>query len=248
MNVHAVLYCRDDALQSYAEALAERFGFVLNAATLVPDTPVLHLTEKGLAWHHLRMQPLLIDFVNPERRYRGSPSAGPKEMLVQACGIKKNQVPLTMIDLTAGFAKDACILANAGCHVTLVERHPVVVALLEDALKRAAEAEHPIVSRLNLQWCNAEHFLEKHTEKPDVIYIDPMHPERQKSALVKKDMQILQYWLEPEEHPEKLLSLSLSHAKNRVVLKWPRRAPSISGFTPDYVLQGDTVRFEVYLR
>jgi 16S rRNA (guanine1516-N2)-methyltransferase len=42
-----------------------------------------------------------------------------------------------VIDGTAGLGKDAFVLAGLGCKVTLVERHPVVVALLADGLARA---------------------------------------------------------------------------------------------------------------
>ena len=71
-----------------------------------------------------------------------------------------------------------------------------------------------------------------------------MHPERQKSALVKKDMQALQQIIGADDDAEKLIKLAITRTKNRVVVKWPQRlAPLIK---PNYSLNGKTVRFDVY--
>lgn len=42
-----------------------------------------------------------------------------------------------VLDGTAGLGRDAFVLASLGCKVQMVERHPVVAALLDDGLKRA---------------------------------------------------------------------------------------------------------------
>jgi len=103
---------------------------------------------------------------------------------------------------------------------------------------------------LDFHFIDAEMYLQNlHLDQyPDVILIDPMHPERRKSALVKKSMQILQSLIPPEEHPEHLVDLALQYAKKRVVLKWPRKAPALSYRKPDFVYLESIIRYEIYLK
>jgi 16S rRNA (guanine1516-N2)-methyltransferase len=238
-------------LEAEAKKLANCFGFEV-CTTLEEHFPQLHLTSSGLFLHTIDMKPWQIDFLTGIKNYRRK--HGGSETLAKACGVKKNSTaPITVLDLTAGLAKDAFVLACLGAHVILVEREPIMAALLDDALKRFyndVDASKNI--QLMLYFEEAEVFLKTKLENvipelPDVIYIDPMHPARQKSAHVKKDMQILQQWIPPEAHPELLLDLSLRYAKKRVVLKWPRKSPAISSLhKPAYMYEENTVRFEVY--
>ena len=73
-----------------------------------------------------------------------------------------------------------------------------------------------------------------------------MHPSRQKSAQVKKEMALLQQWISPEPNPEALINLSLPCAKDRVVLKWPQKAPPLKNLKPSFFYEENTVHFEVY--
>lgn len=249
MNV--IIFYSHSELKSQATEIAQRFNFILQEPYDVNLAPpqFLNLTPEGLMLHSPAMKPWHIDFLSAEKNYRRLHGGGFKETLARACGIKRNQILPTIVDLTAGFAKDAFVLACLGCDITLVERHPIIAALLDDGLKRLyADPEASRHFHLKLYFEDAEHFL-KHslTSLPDIVYIDPMHPQRTKSANVKKDMQILQQWIPPEEHPENLLNLSLKYAKKRVVLKWPRKSPAINSIKkPDFTYEENTVRFDVY--
>ncbi len=268
--MNALIFCHFSDLIPQANEIAEKFNFILNPDPkelnisniihIKPPIPILHLTTEGLMLQPENMKPWTIDFLSGAKDYRRK--HGGSETLAKACGIKKNQVPLTILDLTAGFAKDAFVLACLGANVILVERHPVIAALLEDALKRFyLDSEACENINLTLYYNDAKHFLTNQLQSqeilvninssvidiPDIIYIDPMHPERKKSASIKKDMQILQQWIPPETHPEHLLELALNYAKKRVVLKWPRTSPPIKNHRPAFIYEKNTVRFEVYL-
>ena len=80
------------------------------------------------------------------------------------------------------------------------------------------------------------------------VYLDPMFPARGKSAAVKQDLQWLQRLCPyPDDDEERgLLDLALSLAARKVVIKRPRRAPPLAGRAPHHVLEGKTVRFDVY--
>ena len=74
-----------------------------------------------------------------------------------------------------------------------------------------------------------------------------MFPERGKSSLVKKEMQILQKLLGHENDSKKLLQTSLQAADKRVVVKRPLKAPSLDDRAPSHSLKGKTTRFDVYM-
>jgi 16S rRNA (guanine1516-N2)-methyltransferase len=82
---------------------------------------------------------------------------------------------------------------------------------------------------------------------PDVIYIDPMYPEKKKSALVKKDMQILQRLLGKDEQADQLLKTALRHSGKRVVVKRPIHAEPVGDIKPDTSISSKKTRYDIYL-
>ena len=99
----------------------------------------------------------------------------------------------TVLDATAGLGRDAFVLANFGCSLTLIERHLVIAALLEDGLQRAlADSEVAAITlRMHLIYGNAIELMHAWSgEQPQVIYLNPMFPHRDKSALVKKEIRL----------------------------------------------------------
>ncbi len=60
---------------------------------------------------------------------------GRGEAVAKAVGIKGDYLP--DVDATAGLGRDAFVLASVGCRVRMLERNPVVAALLDDGPARA---------------------------------------------------------------------------------------------------------------
>jgi 16S rRNA (guanine1516-N2)-methyltransferase len=245
------IYYETPDLANEVSILAQHYHFdekgLLDVSILTQE--VLALTHEGLMVYAPNAKPWQIDFLSSARQHRRK--YGGSEVIARACGIKKNKEPLTIIDATAGYGKDGFVLACLGAKVILVERHPVMAALLEDALKRFYKNEISENITLKLCFSDTQDFLKNQLnnflpELPDVIYWDPMHPERQKSALVKKDMALLQRWTKPEMEPEELIKFSLPYAKDRVVLKWPKKAAALNNLKPNFVYEENTVRFEVF--
>ena len=190
------------------------------------------------------------DFHGPSVTYRRKRGGGRGQMLAKAVGLKHGQCP-TVLDCTAGLGRDAFVLASLGCVVTLLERDPVVHALLADGLQQAraqAIAELDIIlARMSLEAADAHAYLKHAQARPDVIYLDPMFPERHKSALVKKEMQVLQGLIGPDADADELLSAALGLAQQRVVVKRPRIAPNLAHRTPSYMLEGKSNRYDIFL-
>ena len=127
----------------------------------------------------------------------------------------------------------------------------MVAALLEDGLRRAAASPSTrdiVPARLRLVVAEATTWLDSlpAEDRPDVIYLDPMFPARNKAALVKKEMQLLQALIGPEPDAEALLDTARRTARRRVVVKRPVHAPPLAP-GPDLVHGGKTMRFDVYL-
>src|SRR5690606_14637508 len=89
----------------------------------------------------------------------------------------------TVVDATAGLGRDAAALAAAGLSVAMVERHPVLAVLLEDALARARRDAPELAARLTFVHADAFDVLAHWSPPPDAVLIDPMFPDRGKTAL-----------------------------------------------------------------
>lgn len=192
-----------------------------------------------------------VDFVSGALAHRRQFGGGRGQAIAKAIGLKHGNRP-AVLDVTAGLARDAFILAGLGCSMTLVERSPVLYTLLCDGIRRGLtnETAAEILRNLtNLVNADARLYLDHmHAEsKPDVIYMDPMYPERKKSALVKKDMQILQHLLTEPDDAAQLLETALTHARKRVVVKRPVHAPALAGPTPSVAINSKKTRYDVYV-
>jgi 16S rRNA (guanine1516-N2)-methyltransferase len=195
--------------------------------------------------------PIYVDFLTGALGFRIRHGTANKELLARAIGLKGFNLP-TLLDATAGLGRDAFILARWGCRVCLVERSPIIGALLRDGLVRASANDNTrdIVERMQLLVGDAALIMDKITEheRPDVVYLDPMYPHRSKSALVKKEMRLLRMLVGEDLDAPQLLDAALRTARKRVVVKRPRVASALPGIVPSHSLLGGTTRFDVYLR
>lgn len=193
-----------------------------------------------------------VDFSQGAARHRRNYGGGRGQSIAKAVGLDKGVSP-SVLDATAGMGGDAFVLASLGCDVTLLERVSAVWLLLYDGLRRAREQNDDqqlsvIAQRMHLQEQDAFLYLQKAAaESVDVVYLDPMFPQRKKkSAQVKKEMQIFHSLVGDDADAEKLLEPALHAAKHRVVVKRPRIAPYLAEQAPSYSLEGKSSRFDIY--
>ena len=155
-----------------------------------------------------------------------------------------------MIDATAGLGRDAFVLASIGCQVRLVERHPAVYLLLQDGLNRAyQDAEIGEMMQQNMRLLDVHHIakLNPQTESADVVYLDPMYPHKQKSALVKKEMRVFQHLVGADLDADELLTPALQLARKRVVVKRPDYAKFLAQKAPHVSRETQKHRFDIYM-
>ena len=171
-----------------------------------------------------------------------------RELVVRAARIRGATGPLTAVDATAGMGEDSLLLAAAGFSVTLFERDPVICALLGDALVRAVA--NPVlaeaVSRMELRGEDSVPALPALGFKPDVVLLDPMFPERRKSAAVKKKLQLIQRLERPCDDEGGLMDAARVAEPRRIVVKRPAKGPWLAGEKPSYTIAGKAIRYDCY--
>lgn len=173
-----------------------------------------------------------------------------RELLVKAARIKGASEPLLIVDATAGLGEDSLLLAAAGHSVTLYERNPVMAVLLMSALAQARTIPDltEAAARMKALFADSVAALQSLDEALDVVVLDPMFPERQKSAAVKKKLQIIQRIESPCEDEQALLDAAFAARPRKVVVKRPAKGPRLAGRKPDYSLSGKAVRFDCYVQ
>ncbi len=190
-------------------------------------------------------RPLFVDFLAGKLAHRRKYGGGRGQLIAKAVGIKPGK-KLKILDATAGLGRDAFVLACLGCEVDLIERSPVIAALLADGLKRAQVQPEFADIVMDLIVTDATEYLQQSIKQYDVIYLDPMFPERTKSALVKKEMRILKTIVGEDLDASQLLQVARTKA-HRVVVKRPKAAEFLANAKPDLQFNGKSSRFDVYL-
>ncbi|AOE50961.1 class I SAM-dependent methyltransferase [Kangiella sediminilitoris] len=190
-----------------------------------------------------------LDFTQGKVAYRRQHGGGRKQHIAKACGLKHNWTP-NIIDATAGLGRDAAELRSLGCSMRLIERSPFVASLLEDAINRAAEANPELFgSNFELFQGQSLELIRRlsQEQQPDIIYLDPMFPPRNKSAAVKKEMRLVKLLVGNDPDADELLPIALDNAKYRVVVKRPSYAPYLNEMKPSMSIESKGNRFDVYV-
>lgn len=250
------LQCEDSTQRTRFDQLTQRWGL-----SHCDDSPfALVLTEQRLELRKLdepKLGAIYVDLAGGAVAHRRKFGGGKGQAIAKAAGLNKGSTP-TVLDATAGLGRDAFVLASLGCKVQMVERHPVVAALLDDGLTRAkqdSEIGGWVSERMSLLHASSHDALAKLAAdpdflRPDVVYLDPMypHPEnKKKSALVKKEMRVFQSLVGADHDADGLLEPALALANKRVVVKRPDYAEWLDQRQPSMAIETKKNRFDVYV-
>lgn len=150
------------------------------------------------------------------------------------------------VDATAGMGEDSFILAAGGYDVELFEHNPITAAVLSDALLRARNTPElkDIAKRMKLTEGDSKELLKKLSYNPDIIYLDPMFPEKKKSAETKKKLQMLHQIELPCEDEEDLVKAALEAKPKRIIIKRPPDGDNLAGIKPTFSITRKAVRFD----
>ncbi|BDU35614.1 class I SAM-dependent methyltransferase [Vibrio nigripulchritudo] len=251
------LICEAPHRQSELDTIAKQWSLTHSESSVF----ALVLTEERLELRKLdepKLGAIFVDLVGGAVGHRRKFGGGKGQAIAKAAGLNKGATP-TVVDGTAGLGRDAFVLASLGCKVQMVERNPVVAALLDDGLARAKhdpEIGVWVEERMSLLHASSLDALNELAETdsftpPDVVYLDPMypHPEnKKKSALVKKEMRVFQSLVGADNDADGLLAPALALASKRVVVKRPDYAEWLDNAKPSMAIETKKNRFDVYVK
>lgn len=249
---------QDEACRERAETLAQSLALPCVAApdlnATAPWSQLLLVDRQGVALCATgpkRPGPVRADFTSGAVAHRRQFGGGTGQLIAKACGIKSGIRP-TVVDATAGLGRDAFVLATLGCRVHMLERSPVVHALLAAGLEQARAQADPelaaILQRMTLEQADGRLWLQSCTQQqlPDLVYLDPMFPHTDKKAQVKKEMLAFRQLVGQDRDDAELLAAALVAARCRVVVKRARKAPAVDGPKASYALEGKSSRYDIY--
>jgi len=200
----------------------------------------------NLIWNNGDQKPLKfhLDFVKSVSQLRSFPA--PKQgAFNQALGKKSRSI----IDATGGWASDAMLMCLQGYKVTVIERLPLMAALIEEAFCRLAKSDYvannPVVVPTVL-WGNAADLLANYSGDADCVYLDPMFPaKKKKKAASNKQMQLLQ-WLAGADCDASDVAAIAKQNFPRLAVKRPDHAePLITA--PVIQFSSKLVHYDVYM-
>ena len=236
--------CEKSEFQGKADALSAFLGVPCLNGSEADHECELIFTDEGLALRNGEME-IRGDFSRLLRRIRNVNS----EQIVKAAKIRGHEGTLRIIDATAGLGEDSFLLAAAGNTVKLFESDRVIYSLLRDALERAEvdPVLQDIAQRMEVLNSDSIGYMSGITESPDVVFLDPMFPERQKSSLVKKKLQLIQQFERPCSNEGELFDAAMSCGPKKVIIKRPVKGPFLDGRKPSYSITGKVIRYDCYV-
>lgn len=243
---------RPDSIAS-ATHFGEQHHYPVTKALPVSTPFYLDFDSAPLSLHDtINKTELTINFTAGALAHRLQFGGGKGQTIAKAMGITSKNKP-HILDATAGLGRDALVLANLGCPMTLCEQSAVLALMLETAITDATNDEvfQGILARgFKLFNANAIDLMRSGEIKDiDVIYLDPMYPDRKKTALVKKEMQMLQTLIghSTDDENAELLTSALQLARQRVIVKRPKGAPHLTATTPTLSLASKKTRYDIYV-
>jgi 16S rRNA (guanine1516-N2)-methyltransferase len=182
-----------------------------------------------------------IDFVENKQNYHKTKSTIKNELISKALGT--GRYGLKVLDLSAGLGIDSIFLAQLGYSVTALERNPLIYLALNEAAQHAADAG--LVLNLKFEFADALDYLKKHKNTADLIYFDPMFPQKEKSALPRQEMVFFRNLVGSDDDAATVLEAAQEFAgAQRVVVKRPIKAPKL--LKPHSSTEGKLIRFDIY--
>ena len=254
---HISVLLEDLQYEQYAESFAKELNCQLVRNSEEINTPFFIAFSHGgtevCAVEGKKVVRLKVSFSSGAQDHRRKFGGGNGQAIAKAVGLNKGVKP-KVLDATAGLGGDAFVLASLGCEVNMIERSPIARSLLQDGLLRAkntADLEDDdelkcVLSRLQLMEGDSLDLLAD-LAPYDVVYLDPMFPERKKSASVKKEMKIFHSLIGADDDADELLPKAMDIATYRVVVKRPKIAPFLSGKEPTYQIKGKSTRYDIYV-
>ena len=243
-NKKIKVYCNCTEFKGRAEELAKELNLELTNSNIDKEITYITVNEFNLGIKNSKISQLdyVINLVSTMDGMSGCNVK--KHPLAKAIGVKNKNC--TIYDLTAGFLKDSLFFSYLGHKVTAIEANPIIFKIINAANNVLIQnSNYPEIKIINAE-CSS--FLNSVKEQADIIYLDPMFPKSNKSALAKKSMQFLQAIVTDQKNDyEKILKLALEKSRKKVIVKRPYHGPFLTNLKPCYqVSEKQSCRYDIY--
>lgn len=225
------------------EALDDKNQFCLEIESerkLCDLCDYLFFSDGKLQFYSAELGTMCFDFEETWNYHQRQHYALTKEPLARALGIKGETKPIVW-DTTCGTGKDSLLIKYFGARLKSFERHPAIYLLLADAKRR-----FPL--DFEIAFADASQTTFSEDQRPDVIYYDPMYPEKsgsKKSALPRKEMRIFKDVVGEDHDSSEFLEWALKTARERVVVKRSLQAAPVKE-KPTASYEGKSTRYDMY--
>lgn len=197
--------------------------------------------------------PVFVDFLEGSSAYRINAEVRSEAAVKSVIHKNKPAAEQYVLDATGGFGQDALLFASAGANVIILERNPVIGLLLADGLNRLRQADPDFAQRVTMRFPvsinspSVRKMLKRDGYTFDTVYLDPMFPHKKSSALVNKNMQLIQAVVGQDSDADELLPSALQLQAKRIVVKRPKGAPFLNAQETKNNLETKSHRFDYYL-
>ncbi len=244
MHEDMIVWSDSNEYRNEAEEFAEKYGmpFTEDREEALKSFLRLHYTKNGVFLENGDSS-ISGDYTKLLKRLRYDNLT--HELIVKAAKIK-DRGNLDIVDMTAGMGEDSLLLAASGHRVTLLEKDPVIAELLRDTVKRAGSFSglSEAVARMTVVCADSKEYLEKKDVHPDIVYLDPMFPEKEKNSLTKKKFQLIHLLEKPCSDEEEMLKAAVDSKPLRIIIKRPLKGPWLGDKKPSFSLTGKTIRYD----
>ncbi|MBJ41173.1 MAG: hypothetical protein CMD84_02685 [Gammaproteobacteria bacterium] len=149
---------------------------------------------------------------------------------------KKNS---TILDCTAGLARDGYILKSLGFNVTMIEKNPLLILMIRNFIKKN------LISNLTLYHGNSYDFLCQTKKIYDYVYIDFMFNKIKTKSLSSKNDEFLKTICNDENNKNMIISKAIKKCKLRVVVKEAKYSKN-EFLKPDYDISTKLIKYNIY--
>lgn len=219
-----------DESSEIGEMLVRNFGFHKKSLADAPQSWHLASVSNKLLLCHPETGRVQLTNADLNRRM----ASGRRLLLARACGFRHG---LRVHDAYAGWGSDGLVLARLGAVVSMTELSGIVHAMLFERCLRLGLGIEPL--RMN-----AADWIRDYGNEVDVVYLDPLFPERRKTAKPSLRMQALAAVGE-ESNPLEAFFIARDRVRERVVVKRRRHDAELFPH-PNWKISGSKVRFDVY--
>lgn len=221
---------------NYISNLCKTFDFIISDK--VPKEEFFLFWENNYLSLQNNKNKIFVDFNNSKLQYRI------KRINHEKISKIVNKNCSLICDATAGLGTDAFIIANLNLKIHLFENNPFIAILLKDGINRA---KNKYINNMDLKFGSFYKYYCNKDIKPDIIYLDPMFPNNNKSSLSNKKMEFFKYVVGIDNDCQELVKFAFQMATKKIIIKRPLKADFIINKKPNHQYFGRAIRYDVYL-